>query len=278
MKDILVHLDGTAADDTRIAHAGFVVGLFEAHLTGLLTNIMQVPAMPVADGIAYAAYLQSTQEKTKLQGDRDAERLSHRLDALTASSELRRLDIFSEAVWQVVAMQARTSDLLIALRPYGSERGEGLADVVEAGLFESGRAVYVVPEDRAPPTALQSVLIGWNDTPAAAHAIAEAMPFLRKAGQVVVVTVDEGEPAEQAGEEPGADIARHLDRHGINVEMRHVAGWSNTSDALLNEVERSGADLVVLGAYGHSRLREWVLGGTTRDCLTRCPIPMIMAH
>ncbi|MBS7706070.1 universal stress protein [Chelatococcus asaccharovorans] len=278
MKDILVHLDGTAADDTRIAHAGFVVGLFEAHLTGLLTNIMQAPVMPVADGMAYAVYLESIQEKTKERGDRDAERLAHRLDAVTASSELRRLDIFSEAVWQVVAMQARASDLLIALRPYGSERDEGQADVVEAGLFESGRAVYVAPEGAAPPAALQSVLIGWNDTPAAAHAIAEAMPFLRKAGQVVVVTVDEREAAEQAGEEPGADIARHLDRHGINVELRHVAGWSNTSDALLNEVERTGADLAVLGAYGHSRLREWVLGGTTRDCLTRCPVPIIMAH
>jgi nucleotide-binding universal stress UspA family protein len=90
--------------------------------------------------------------------------------------------------------------------------------------------------------------------------------------------VDRDGPADAKGAEPGADIARHLDRHGVEVELRHVPDWDRTSDALLNEVRQLNADLVVVGAYGHSRFCEWIIGGVTRRFLTLCPAPMLMAH
>ena len=77
---------------------------------------------------------------------------------------------------------------------------------------------------------------------------------------------------------PGADIARHLDRHGINVELRQISGWSNPAEALLNEAEKSGAQMIVMGGYGHSRFREWVLGGVTRDILKVATVPVLLAH
>jgi nucleotide-binding universal stress UspA family protein len=87
-----------------------------------------------------------------------------------------------------------------------------------------------------------------------------------------------GEAPEQEGHEPGADIARHLDRHGVRVEIRHVTGWSDPAEALLNETQKAAADLIVMGGYGHSRFREWILGGMTRDVLSLANVPVLLAH
>ncbi|CUA91051.1 Universal stress protein family [Chelatococcus sambhunathii] len=277
IRDILVHLDGSAADETRIIHAEAIAGHFDAHVTGLFTNIVPTPFIPAADGLAAASILEESRRQAEAAGESQAARLAQRLDTLAMPSELRRFDLFADAVWSAVARQARACDLFVALRPYGADGSSHWPEVVEAALFGSGRGVYLAPPD-APARAFETVLVAWSDTREAAHAVAEAMPLLRLAKQVVVATVDADGPPEEDREEPGADLARHLDRHGVRVELRHVPEWREVSRALLNETEKSGADLAVLGAYGHSRLREWVLGGATRDFLTQCPVPMLMAH
>ncbi len=277
IRDILVHLDGSAQDETRIIHAEAIAGPFDAHVTGLFTNVVPTPVIPAADGLAVASILEENRLQAEAAGDAHATRLAQRLDALAAPTELRRFDLFADAVWSAVARQARACDLFVTLRPYGADESSRWPEVVEAALFGSGRGVYVVPPNvSARP--LGTVLVAWNDTREVAHAVAEAMPLLRLAKQVVVATVDTDGPPEEDREEPGADIARHLDRHGVRVDLRHLPEWREVSRALLNEIEKSGADLAVLGAYGHSRLREWMLGGATRDFLTHCPVPMLMAH
>lgn len=276
MKDILVHLDGSGADETRITHASALADTFAAHLTGLLLNIIPTPVFPTEDGVAYAAYLDQTQAAVRTKGDQDEERLLSLLKAHTALARLVRRDLFNDAVWSVVAKQARVSDLFVALQPYGANAGR--SDVVESALFESGRAIYVVPTQSSPTAALRSVLIAWNDTPGCAHAVAEAMPVLMKAEEVAVVTIDGAD--DDSGEVKGAtgDIVSHLMRCGITAELRHVGRRGCVSDTLLDEVDVSGTDLLVMGGYGHSRLREWIIGGATRDCLMRCPVPILLAH
>jgi len=155
-----------------------------------------------------------------------------------------------------VASQARTADLFVELKPYRSDQPDCWPEVIEAALFASGRSVYVVPESAAPAgREIKTVLLAWNDTREAARALAGAMPFLERAQEVVVAMVDRDGPADAKGAEPGADIARHLDRHGVEVELRHVPYWDRTSDGLLNEVRQLNADLVVVGARPFPLLR-----------------------
>jgi nucleotide-binding universal stress UspA family protein len=277
IRDILVHLDGSSADETSILHAEAIAGPFDARVIGLLTNIVPTPMMPAVDGLAAVSILEENQREAEEAGNAHAMRLEQRLSTLAVPAELRRLDLFADATWSAVARQARACDLFVAQRPYGDDGTSRWPEVVEAARFGSGRGVYVVPPE-ARVREIEIALVAWNDTREAARAVAEAMPLLRRAKQVIVATVDTAGPPEADGKEPGADIARHLDRHGAKVELRHVPEWREVSRALLNEIEKSGADLAVLGAYGHSRLREWVLGGATRDFLTFCPVPMIMAH
>jgi nucleotide-binding universal stress UspA family protein len=128
-----------------------------------------------------------------------------------------------------------------------------------------------------PCASLGHVVIAWSNTREATRAIAEAMPFLHAAISVEIVSIETKE--EGAGAMRCADLAAHLDRHGIPVTVSPmVEPKRSVGEALLERAERSAADLVVMGGYGHSRLREWIIGGTTRDMLRQVDIPLLLAH
>jgi nucleotide-binding universal stress UspA family protein len=122
------------------------------------------------------------------------------------------------------------------------------------------------------------VLIAWKNTREAAVATAAAIPVLQAAAQVTVAVVEEDGASEERGEAVDEDIGRYLSRHGIRGEVRLVDGWSNVPAAILHEAGKVSADLIVLGAYGHSRLREWALGGATRDVLSQATVPVFTAR
>lgn len=284
IKDIIVHLDGSADDAARLFHAERVAAIFGAHIRGLYANILPEITLALAEYGAVAPVIAASQDEARANGDEIERMLRRRFDLIAAPAELRRFDLFANALWKTVASQARTADLLVALKPYRTDAPDCWPEVIEAALFASGRGVYVVPDEATPvahrtaDNEIKTVLVAWSDTREAARALSQAMPFLEKAREVVVAIVDRDGPAEAKSAEPGADIARHLDRHGVKVELRHVPDWDDTADALLNEVKRLDVDLVVLGAYGHSRFREWITGGVTRRFLADCPAPMLMAH
>jgi nucleotide-binding universal stress UspA family protein len=123
------------------------------------------------------------------------------------------------------------------------------------------------------------MLIAWNASVEATHAVAAAMPLLRSASDVAVATVDAKPTRSGHGEAPGHEVAAHLARHGMRVAVRNVdsAGRSE-SKALLDDALAFDADVIVMGAYGHSRAREFLFGGVTRDLLATSPIPLLMAH
>ncbi|MDJ1156689.1 universal stress protein [Chelatococcus sp. SYSU_G07232] len=279
IKDVMVHLDGTGADEVRIGHAERIALAFGAHVTGIYTNLIPNMAVPVDGGVSAAAIMADVEREVRERGDGAHGVLVRRLERLAVPNELRRFDVFPGELASAVATQARSADLFVALRPYSNDAGEHWPTVVEAALFGSGRGVYLAPDAPVPAVPIKRVLIAWNDGREAARAVAEAMPFLQAATRVVVAMVDEDGAPEENGREPGADIARHLDRHGVATELYHVpADGRRASEVLREEAQRLATDLVVMGGYGHSRLREWVLGGTTRDLLTTCSIPILMAH
>jgi nucleotide-binding universal stress UspA family protein len=149
--------------------------------------------------------------------------------------------------------------------------------LIEAALFQSGRPAVVVPYIQKDDIQLNHVLICWDHSRNAARAVADALPFLvrSKKAEIVMVTRHDGKP----GDLPGAEIAGHLARHGVNVELRQlIAADVDVANAVLSYAADTGVDFIVMGAYGHSRLREFVLGGATYGMLRSMTVPVLMAH
>lgn len=279
IKDVCVHLDGTAEDEARIAHADMIAGLFDAHLVGVFTNRIAEMAFPPADlGDPGAMILTEMIADSRRRGDEVEARLRRRCAQLPVLSELRRIDEADFPLTWAVSSLARATDLFVMSRPWGPDTERRWPGLAEDVLFDGGRAVYLVPPGNRRAVAPTNILIGWSETREAARALNEALPFLQRAGTVTLVTVEEHGASQRSGEAPEADIARHLDRHGVKVELRHAGGWERAADGLLNEARLSGADLLVVGGYGHSRFREWVMGGNSRAIMTQCPLPVLMAH
>jgi nucleotide-binding universal stress UspA family protein len=144
-------------------------------------------------------------------------------------------------------------------------------------LFESGRPIIVVPYIQKEPLKLDHVTLCWDGSRAAARAIADAMPLLSRAGEVELFIVA-NEPGKQ-DEIEGADMAAHLARHGLKAEVkRTVLGDIDVADIILSHAADEGTDFLVMGGYGHSRLREFVLGGVTRTILRSMTVPVLMSH
>lgn len=272
IKDIAVHLTGSAEDAVRLHYADDLARAVGAHVTGLYAHVLP-------DIISYtdpsgSAFLRELIEQSDKEANLVASRLAEQLAALDAQTELRRLDVFPGEVGKALAGEARMADLFIGTRPYGNPVRP--ARIEEAVLFESGRPCLFLPPQAVLDARMSTVLVAWKNTREAARAVAEAMPILERATTVVVVMVSDGDGT--LGGEPGAEIGRYLSRHGIKAEIRTASGVPDIATALLREAHAQAADLIVMGGYGHSRLRELVLGGATRDVLANAPIPVLMAH
>lgn len=269
IKDIGVHLTGSDEDEVRLAYAEIIGERFEAHLTGLYAHVM-----PEVYGVEPGAMvgMEILFESSNARAQETTTRLQARLDRLTMPHDILRFDVFSGTAGSTLAVATRTLDLFLATRPYGDTADEMHMEV--SVLFGSGRACLFVPPKGTAPRNFGTVVVGWNGSREAARAVAEAMPFLRQASQVVVVVANEGqEPL------PADDIARHLSRHDVATIIRVAEIEDQGAGAvLLSEVRRLGASLLVMGGYGHSRLRELVLGGATRHVLAHADIPVLMAR
>ncbi len=177
-----------------------------------------------------------------------------------------------------VAEPARFADLAILPQPYGADQGAEVEAVIEATLFEGKAPVLVVPPDAAPITAPRRVVIGWNQSNEALVAIRAAMPFLIGADIVHIAVIDP--PAHgRSRSDPGGPVSQMLSRHGVSCEIDVLSKtMPRVSDILNRHVTDIDADMLVMGAYGHSRLREAILGGATRNMLEQAKVPVFMAH
>ena len=269
IKDIVVHLTGSDEDEIRLAYAETISERFEAHLTGLYVHML--PEVTGVDPVGMVG-MEAWFDESNAEAKKTFKRLEGRFDRLSMPHDVRQFDVFSGTAGEALTADARTADLFVATRPYG-DPADGLHMEVSV-LFGSGRACLFLPPKGVAPKGFGTVLVAWNGSREAARAVAEAMPFLKQAGQVIVVIV-----REDNGATFGGDIARHLARHGISAVIGTVdAGIDGPGKAVLDEVHRVGANLLVMGGYGHSRLREWVLGGATRHVLAHSDVPVLMAR
>ena len=178
----------------------------------------------------------------------------------------------------LVGQRARFADLVILPKPYGPGRGPAEEAVLEAALFDGQAPVLVMPDGRSTPPKLDRILIGWNQSPEALVAVRRALPLLKSARQVDITIVD---PPAHGSErsDPGGLLSQFLARHGVRADVTVLARTlPSVVDVLHRHATDENADLVVMGAYGHSRFREAILGGATRDMLETAQVPVFMAH
>lgn len=178
----------------------------------------------------------------------------------------------------LIGMRARYSDLVVLTRPYGETAPADAVAVTEAALFEGSAPVLIVPDTGLPADFGQTVMIAWNQSEEAMTAVRRARPMLAAANKVEITVVDPS-PDGPEGADPGAALAQMLDRHGIRVDVAVLARTQTLiSDIIDRRAEEIGANLIVMGAYGHSRFREAILGGATRNMLAKSRIPVLMAR
>ena len=183
----------------------------------------------------------------------------------------------------LIARQARFNDLVILPIPYGKNAANYADLLVEAALFQGRAPVLVLPVNGLPEafgttTLGQEIVVAWNESAEALVAIRKALPLLSAAKQVTIAIID---PSPQSADrsDPGGALSQMLARHGVHVEVAVLAKTMPKMTDELNRVVRDrAADLLVMGAYGHSRFREAVLGGATRDMLELAEVPVFMAH
>jgi nucleotide-binding universal stress UspA family protein len=177
-----------------------------------------------------------------------------------------------------VARQARFSDLVVLGKPYGPGKRAEAEPIVESALFEGRAPVLVVPDQGEPLRQPKTVLVAWNESVEAMTAVRKALPFLTGADLVRIAVIDPPQHGPERSD-PGGLLAQMLARHGVACEIDVLSKTlTRVSDILNRHAADTAADLIVMGAYGHSRFREAILGGATRNMLEQATVPVLMAH
>jgi nucleotide-binding universal stress UspA family protein len=275
IKDILATLPAGDAPSFALDYAVTVASTFDAHLTGVAFVQDLASAGALFDG-ATAIVLDDYRREVEVAAEAAKARFEETWQREGLSAESMILNAGAISLPELLARTARRFDLTIL--PQADPEDGGLGEVmIEAALLGSGRPILIVPVFQEGRVKFERVLVCWDGSHSAARAIADAMPFLTRAKQVEVVTVAVDGRSDDGM--AGMHIAHHLARHDVIVEVRNiVAHGQDVSLRIRSHAAQQSADLIVMGGYGHSRLREFVLGGATRDILESTVAPTLMSH
>lgn len=276
-KSILTVVTGQDLLTSTLSHAAMVAKAHDAHLGALCFGVDRTQT-----GYYYAGANAMVLQETLERATAEAEAL-----AKAARVELEKTD----TLWAVdhgvaqladigrhVASRARFTDLVMLPQPYGEGKGVELEPILEGALFEGQVPVMVVPDDVEPAAKPKRIVLGWNESSEALRAVRCAMPLLQQADTVHVVVIDPPKHGPNRSD-PGGMLSEYLARHGVKAEIDVLAKtMPRVSDVMLRHVSDISADMVVMGAYGHSRFREAILGGATRNMLEQAGVSVFMAH
>jgi nucleotide-binding universal stress UspA family protein len=276
-KTIAVHLNNESRVAGLLAAAVDLARRFDAHLIGLHVSpsLSYMPPVPGASGL-----LQEIR-KTE-QGI--CERIRAAFDSATADmqalAEIRFIDPPGRMTpAEVVLPQVRTADLVIAAQTDPKWEATSALDMPERLAIESGRPVLMIPLAGAPANFGQSILIAWNGKREAARAVFDALPLLKAARSVTILRIEQLRSRGGATELPDVEIGATLARHGVKVTIDSAAASEHDiGREIVARTQSAGADLAVMGAYGHSRLREFVFGGATQHVARHMHVPTLFSH
>lgn len=275
LKDIAVFMTGEDGDGLALDVGIRLARCFQARLSPMQVVELPEPAFntwallpePAADSphglLRRAAAMAAERARVELE----SAHIDH--------AQVRVLEALYKAAWEAAAPELYCHDLVVAsLRNRDNENMRQGRNAIGL-LFQAGRPVLLVPSQDSPTVPAQKVLVAWRQAREAARAIHDAMPFLHKAESVEILVYDEGEE----GSLHRRELVDHLWRHGVTA--RCIVGQSlglDIASLILSHAEKTGAQLVVAGGYGHSRLLEWMLGGVTRGLIAQARVPLLLSH
>jgi nucleotide-binding universal stress UspA family protein len=277
-KTILVHCDNSKSMASRLDIAVGLAQRFNAHLIGLHARPPFQPPAFIEGGYPMDLFLKDYEENVKAGQAAAAAAFAEAIKGKEIANEWRAVDGHAD---NVLIAHARYADLVVVGQtdPDSTAFLPAPSDLPETVALSTGCAVLVVPHIGAEKAPGKTVMLCWNASREAARAASEALPLLKAAKQVIVLVVDPTEPGTGRGAESGSDAATWLSRHGIKATVqRDVAADDDVGGLILSRAADNDADLIVMGIYGHSRLREMVLGGASRTLLSSMTVPVLMAH
>jgi len=278
-KDLLVHLDDSEACAYRIEAATALAKRHDARLSGVALALESTISTYI--GLNFPANLkkaqqdivQSTAESAinrfeKTANDAGIEHTSEIVQCTTTKAPAR------------LSYYARHSDLSFMGQPNPDDAGAAFQEsLLDGVLFASGRPVYVVPYIGRPQTSIRKAVVAWDGGKKVVRALNEAIPLLKGRGETIILIINPDERLAAHGQNPGTDIAEHLERHGIQARVdAQVIPNVSPDTAMLNYLSDAGADLLIMGAYGHSRLREKAFGGVTNSIMHQMTVPVFMSE
>jgi nucleotide-binding universal stress UspA family protein len=274
-RTVLVHVDTLRDSPARTAAAIAVAKKFDATLIGMAAGL---PRLPVEIYDAALGTVAVGPEYTETDRKRLEAEFGKAETAFNAATKSAGLETGWRAIFgppsSAIIQGAIAADLVIVGPGDRSLLGDLSAASAGDIVLRSGRPVLVVPDSSAAFDP-QTAVIAWKDTPEAQRALADALPFLKGAQSAFVVAIDEEEDAKSGH----AQAVAFLLRHGIAAKSESIASnGAGIGDVLLSYAKQKGAGLIIAGAYGHSRVREWVFGGVTRALLMRSPVPVLFSH
>jgi len=275
IKDLVVNLTVGADRDPAAQFAISIAAMFQAHIAGIAFSYDPVITPTVMDGLS-AAWVDTQRTENRAAAQEAVDRFEAASKREGLSAEHRIIEASLGGAASLFGRIARRFDLSV-IGQIDPERMIPDDLLIESALFESGRPLVLVPYIQKGGIRLDRILACWDGSRNAARAIADAMPFLKRGKAIEIVMVASG--SGKADELPGVDLGEHLARHGLNVEVKRlVAAGVDVSNVILSYAADCAADFIVMGGYGHSRLREFVLGGATRGILASMTVPVLMAH
>ncbi|MDU8946724.1 universal stress protein [Ovoidimarina sediminis] len=276
-KSIVTFIHDLERDEDALRTAAAVTAAEDGHLTAMCLGIDRTNP-----GAYYAGAQAIALEQTLAIAQQDASRVERGVEQILAGSGIRyaTLAITTQvgALSSVVGDGAHLQDLVVLPRPYGEGRGLEHVMCVEAALFRTRVPLLIVPDGHRGAVAPERVVVAWNESPEALAAIRGALPFLKAAQQVNIAIIDP--PTHGANRsDPGGALAEMLARQDVHCDVSVLARtMPRVSDVMMRHLEDQSADMLVMGAYGHTRLREAILGGATRNMLEMSGLPVLMAH
>jgi len=276
LNDIAVYVDGVEATKARVAFAVALAKEHGAHLIGIA--FAPTALLPLYGADVGFADMTEVLQSVKTQSANALEAFKTCAKAEGVSAEARLMQGMSEEFPHEFAYAARHADLAILGKPRDGDPLIGQYALVERCLFASGRPVIIVPAAPEKLALKGTMVAAWDGSAEAARSINDALTFLKPASRVVLlvgVTAEDGEERSS----PTDDMIAHLKRHGVKAEaLRVKVSEGDVGRLLLSTAKDLGADLLVMGAFHHSRWREFILGGVTLTVLEQATIPLFMAH
>lgn len=278
-KSLLTVACSTEGVPSTVTAAAQIAQAMDAHLDALALGVdrTQVGYSYVGSGAVVIAAAMDRAEGEAREAEA-ALNAALKAQAPTLRSSVESVVTQLGALTDVVGARARYNDLVVLPLPYGAGRGVEDEAVTEAALFEGMSPVLIVPSSGMKTAQPKRIVLAWNQTREALVAARRSLPFLKRADMVQIVVVDPPTHGPERSD-PGGHLCQLLVRHGVKAEVSVLARTlPHVSDVLARQVRDLDADLLVMGAYGHSRFREAILGGTTRDMLEHAEVPVFLAH